>query len=238
MSKSRTQRTTQRTALDPLTNRFLERFRGLGLANATGSPENELLRQAGGISGDLAGSLGVAQERGLTGIEGFLDPFLQDVVGASQADFARQREGAISRAADVATGAGAFGGSRSAVLEALGVGDVNQQEAGTLARLRSAGFSDAANRLFGERQLAAQLGLSGLSGLTGIGSFLEQARQQRLAGLGGAIGPFQGTIENTERLRNSPFAGIGGGLLTGLGAGLGGFPLALAGGAGLLSSFA
>ena len=73
----------------------------------------------------------------------FFNPFESQVVQGVQQDFDRQRALTQQGAAQEATAAGAFGGSRSAVLEAEGLRGVNQLEGQQLAQLRAGGFQSA-----------------------------------------------------------------------------------------------
>ncbi len=205
--------TTQQSQIDPQTQAFLDQFRQQALQQAQGGP-NQFLQQAGQGFGGLTNNLGFAQQQGLQGIEQFFNPFQQEVIGGVQADFDRQRQQAQTSAQQQATRAGAFGGSREAVLNAELQGGVNRNEASTLANIRQQGFGNAANQLFAQRGLAAQLGLGGLQGLAGVGGQQGQQQFQNLLGLQQAIGPFGQTQTQTEPFFNNPFAGALGGAAT------------------------
>lgn len=87
--------------------------------------------------------------------QAFFSPFESQVVGGIQANADRQRDQALSRAAQEATGAGAFGGSRSAMLQSQALRDVNQDEASQVANVRNQGFQNAmqqALQAFGTEQ--------------------------------------------------------------------------------------
>lgn len=79
-------------------------------------------------------------------ISQFLSPFEDEVVSSVQANADRQRELALTRAAQEATAQGAFGGSRSGILQAETLRNVNQDEAAQIADLRNTGFQNAANQ--------------------------------------------------------------------------------------------
>lgn len=197
---------------DRATLQFQQRAREAAAraAGDTGAaPQNvqDFLRLSQGLTGGLA----AGQERGLLGVENFFNPFESQVISGVQTDFDRQRALAQQRAADVATRAGAFGGNRAAVLEALNTEAVNRNEASTLAGIRSSGFSDAVSRLLGERQRLGQLGLTGLQGLLQGQGFLDQRQRAALDQfLAAGRGFGSTTTTDTNQTR-------GNGLLGGLG---------------------
>ena len=73
----------------------------------------------------------------------FMDPYLDDVVQRAQDDIALQGRGQQKLASDAAVRQGAFGGSRSAVLQGQIGKNTLEQQARTGERLRSAGFTQA-----------------------------------------------------------------------------------------------
>lgn len=106
----------------------------------------------------------------------FFSPFENQVVGGIQANADRQREQAMNRAAQEATGSGAFGGSRSAMLQSQALRDVNQDEAAQVANVRNSGFQNA---------MQQALGAFGTEQATGLGAAQAamQGRLQDRAGL-------------------------------------------------------
>ena len=209
-------RTTQTSGIDPRTQAFMDQFRQFALQQAQAGP-NQFLDQAGQGFGGLTQNLGFAQQQGLEGIDQFFNPFQDQVIGGLQTDFDRQRQQAQTSAQQQATRAGAFGGSRSAVLQAELQGGVNRNEASTLANVRQGGFNQAAQNLFGQRRFSADLGLAGLRGLAGVGQAQGMERFRQLQGLQGAIGPFGRTSTFTEPFFSNPFAGALGGATTAAG---------------------
>ena len=185
----------------------------------------------------------------------FQNPFEQQVIGGLQSDFDRQRALASTRANQAATQSGAFGGSRGAVLSALGQRDVNQQEAQTLANVRAGGYQQALQGAMGLRGEGLQ-GLQNLMGglqygqgvdlqrgqsLLQGGELMRQIgqqqaqepywRQQQLAQLANlGIGPLGFT--QTSGGGTNPFLGALGG--AGAGAAFGPVGAAIGGGLGLL----
>jgi len=73
----------------------------------------------------------------------FYDPFVEDVIRATESDIQRQADVERGRIGGAAVQAGAFGGSRQAVAEQELQRNAAQQMADTSARLRSAAFTGA-----------------------------------------------------------------------------------------------
>jgi hypothetical protein len=141
-----------------------------------------------------------------TDIARYQDPYTEQVLEPALADIQRRQEMEQQRAQDRAIRAGAFGGSRSALIESEATRPFAEEAAQTIAGLRSAGFGQAlsmAERDAARRQQAAinqanlelrarqqQAGLLGgelgeqyrtlglLSGIGGQQQALEQARLQ------------------------------------------------------------
>lgn len=203
---------TQTTTLDPRQQAYLQQIRAL-LLGAQGMSGPEEYGQAGQAYAGLLPGLGLAGEMGLGGVDQYFDPYQGDVIQGLQNDFDRQRQLAIRRAADTAVGSGAFGGSRSAVLEAQGTRDVNDLEASTIGRFRSAGFQQAVMNLMAERARVGQLGLAGAGGLAAIGQARSADELQRLQLLGLGLGGGS-TTTITNPLYSNPFAGALGGAAT------------------------
>ena len=222
MSKSApdlTNTSTQKTTLDPNSQRFLDAFREKSLGN---------FEQSGGIppglegfaarSNQLSGNpLDFAMQTGLTGINQFLNPELENVIGGVRGDFDRQREFASTRAGQIAESENAFGGSRSAILEAQGLSDVNRAETSTISGLRSQAFNNARGALFSERNRLGGLGQSGLNNQFRLGQFMNQRQQQALQGLVPGLGVGGSTVQTTNVTpqSRSPFAGALGGATAG-----------------------
>ena len=82
-------------------------------------------------------------------IGAYQNPYTQQVIDTTLADLDRSRQMAIGRDQDRAIGAGAFGGSRSGVLEAETNRAFAEQAARTAAGLRQGGF-DRATSLAGQ----------------------------------------------------------------------------------------
>ena len=130
---------------------------------------------------------------GEQGLQSYQNPFEQQVVDQTLADFGRARDIITSDAQDRAIKAGAFGGSRSAILESEATRPLIDQTARTISNLRSRGFDRATQLAEGDLdrmnrqdifrrgviqdQLADQFRTLGLLGNQG----LQQQRLQQLA---------------------------------------------------------
>lgn len=157
-------------------------------ANQSQTPTSGPLADAGAYAKTLAGGIPFGMERGLGGIDAYQDPYQNQVVAATQGDFAHQRDLAGTAADAEATRAGAFGGSRAAVLKAGLLGDVNRNEASTLADLRSTGFNQSAARLQADRDRALAAGQAGAQGLLGYGQYLDTRGANALGGIQSGLG--------------------------------------------------
>jgi hypothetical protein len=128
--------------------------------------------QAADVYSTIAGE-GLSPER----IQTYMSPYTQNVIDASMRDLARQRDITLNEMGAAATRAGAFGGSRQGVAEAETQRAFAETAADTAARLREAGYSQAAGLAqadLAQRMAAAQGGM----GAAGAGL------QQQVAGLG------------------------------------------------------
>lgn len=136
---------------------------------ATYQPQMVAGQQAArGAVRDLSG--GVGSEF----MQSYMNPYLQDVVDYSLADIERARQSAIMQGGAQAVKAGAFGGSRQGVAEAL-TNEAAIREAGrTAAGLRSQGFEFAA----GMGQTDAARALQAQAANQGVDMSLEQANAQ------------------------------------------------------------
>jgi hypothetical protein len=135
----------------------------------------------------------------------FMNPYQREVIDGAHADFDRQREFAMDQGASAATSAGAFGGSRSGILQASLVDGVNRNEASTIAGIRSAGYGQAnqlamamdqaqrAGLLAPMQALQLGLGVPGQSQTTpgsGFGGWVQGAAGLGLAAGGMGFNPF------------------------------------------------
>jgi chorismate mutase len=152
---------------------------------------------------------------GLTGedIQQYMDPYQQAVIDIEKAQAQQDALQTAQAIAAKSVGAGAFGGSRQAILESQAASDLAkrlsdiqtrgsqaayQQALQTAAQQQQVGLGQAAQQRAREQQLGA--GLAGLAGarqqlgVGGYGSMAEQLRQAGagFGGLGGQYGQLAG----------------------------------------------
>lgn len=218
------------TSLDPKTQQYVSGMRGM----------------AGQYAGDIAKGNYFAGptdafKTGMGGLmnlpeyaQQFMNPFESQVIGGVQSDFDRQRAGAMTGAAQAATQAGAFGGSRSGVLQAQALNDVNRNETSALAGLRMSGYNNAMN-----------LGMGNAQALMGAGEVERQvqnqmlqnplfARNQAMQMMNLGMGPFGTTQTSRSAGGNNWMSGAAGGAMAG--SAFGPWGAAIGGGIGLLGS--
>ena len=116
-------------------------------------------------------------------IGAYQSPYQQQVIEQSMADIQRQADIARGQAQSRAIGAGAFGGSRSALLETESQRPYIEQQARTAAGLRQAGFEQA--------QRAAESDIARQQQMAMFAPELELRARQQQAGLLGGVGAEQ-----------------------------------------------
>ena len=138
----------------------------------------------------LQSAQGVAQYQpgqfSAQGLQQYMDPYQQQVEQGALAAIERQRQLATNQVGQQARAAGAFGGSRQAVQEALTNAEAARIAGETSAGIRSQGFRTAADLMAQDQarqQAAAQLRLAG-AGQIGA---LAGAGQQALVSEAGAL---------------------------------------------------
>ena len=116
-----------------------------------------------------------------TDIARYQDPYTEQVLEPALADIQRRQDIAQQQAQSRAIRAGAFGGSRSALIESEATRPFAEEAAQTIAGLRSAGFGQALNMAEADaaRRQQAALGQADLE---------LRARQQQAGLLGGELG--------------------------------------------------
>lgn len=206
MSKGGQQTTEVTNALDPATQAFIDQFRqqaggtlGTGALGQGLEAFNALPGQNAGLASAFGAGQGLLDFLPQAGagldISEFFDPFQADVISGVQSDFDRQRGLADVQARGAATAAGAFGGSREAILRSEAARNIGDRESQVLANVRSQGFRDATGSAFRNRGFGANLGLQGLSQVfqSGqLGKILEQARAAGITNIPGLLaGLFQ-----------------------------------------------
>jgi len=118
-----------------------------------------------------------------TAYQGFMNPFVDEVINRGQQDIERQRKMAINQNSAQAMGQGAFDGSRSALVDAMTNAEYDRNSQNFAANQRLAGFNQAQN--LAQRDMTARQ--QGASNLQSLGSTMfgqgtqGLAQQQQLA---------------------------------------------------------
>ena len=156
--------------------------------------------QIGPVAGPTAAQIGqvsTPQFQGLLSqdIGAYQSPFQQQVIDTAMQDIQRQADIARGGAQERAIRAGAFGGSRSALLESESQRPYVEQMARTAAGLRQAGFEQA--------QAAAQADLARQQQLGIFGAGQEQQRALQQAQLGQQAGIFGAELGQQRRMQQA-----------------------------------
>ena len=166
--------------------------------------------QIGSVVGPTAAQIGqvsTPQFQGLLSqdIGAYQSPFQQQVIETAMQDIQRQADIARGGAQERAIRAGAFGGSRSALLESESQRPYVEQMARTAASLRQAGFEQA------QRAAQADLARQQQLGIFGAGQeqqrALQQAQLQQQAGLTGFEAQQQRAIQQAQLEQQAGLAG-------------------------------
>jgi hypothetical protein len=132
-----------------------------GLAGAAGLGSLGLAGQAAG-----AGQQFAQQAQDPRAMQGYMSPYMQNVVDYQKTQALRDYNIAKPMRARQAVGAGAFGGNRQAIMEAEAERSLGSQLQGIAATGSQKAFEDAQR----QQQFGAQLGLQGIqAGLQGMG---------------------------------------------------------------------
>jgi hypothetical protein len=142
---------------------YLQQLQGIGAPRTAGI--DPLSQQAFGLYQKLATSG--------PNISQFYDPYQGQVIAGANRDIADARTSALNAAADTATREGAFGGSRSGLMGATALGNVNRAGLSTLAGLRSSGFAQALQAA----QAQQGFGLQAAQALQGAGDYSRSVTQ-------------------------------------------------------------
>lgn len=183
-------------------------------------------------------------------VQGYMDPYQQQVIDATRAQMDDQRARAMMESKQMATGQNAYGGSRHGVMDAMLMRDSAKDENSLIAQLLSQGYGQAAGLAAQAGQLGANLGMGAGQQALGAygmqGSFADQLRQlqqQRLdepfraleiaRGVGASL-PTGNT--SSIPMQSSPLMGAAGGAMAG--GSMFGLPGAIGGGlVGLFGGF-
>ncbi len=150
MGKDQTQTTTQTQGLDPASQRFLNESRrqaGAGANVALNNPSDFFLGADPRSVSDI--------------IQPFMDPFQNQVIDATRAEFDVLRDRAVGGAGGTnqqAQTAGAFGGSRHGVAEGLRLSELDRAQTSQISGLLSQNFQQAVSNgiPFNDRQRALE----------------------------------------------------------------------------------
>jgi len=119
---------------------------------------------------DVDPETGQAVERRVGGYKDFYDPFVEQVIDATEQDIQRQATQQRAEQAARAVGSGAFGGSRAEIAEQEIQRAADDRKARTGAQLRSAAFSGAQQQAASAFENAQKRGQTGAQLFQGLGT--------------------------------------------------------------------
>lgn len=207
-----TNQSTNTTAPDP--NAYQAYLNILNQANSVGSTPYQAYtgeqtapinaQQQAGISGinananfatpyiqsAAATAANASQPLSASAINQYLNPYTQQVVNATQAQFANQNAQQLQSVRGNATAQGALGGDREAVAEAETTNQQNLAQNPVIAGLYSSGYQNAVNTAQGQQQI-------GLQGASTIGNLGVAGQNAALTGAQAQFGA--GTAEQTTQ---------------------------------------
>lgn len=158
----------------------------------------DLYGSYGGFGSDMFGRgsdlLDRGSRTGLTGLDEYMNPYIMAQLDPMRAMFGDMRADKYMQAGQEATGAGAYGGSRHAMLARGRLADVDQMQAQYEGGVWNQGARDAAGWMLGERGRAGQMGLSMMD------RYMRALQAQQ--GAAGGIAGMGDYLRNIEQLRN------------------------------------
>ena len=165
--------------------------------------------QISAIQGPQAANIsavGTPQFRSLldADISAYQSPFQTQVIDLAMQDIQRQSDLAQQQAQDRAIRAGAFGGSRSALIESEATRPFAEQAARTAAGLRQAGFEQAQQAALADIARQQQLGIFGAE--QEQQRALQQARMQQEAGIVGSQQEQQRALQQAQLAQQAGLA--------------------------------
>lgn len=177
-----------------------------GAANPQNTAQPSVYNQSSqAYNAALGGTGAIAAGQG-PNIGQFFNPFTQAVTGQTMADLERQRQMQQNTIGTQASQAGAFGGSRHGVAEALTNEAFARQGANTFANLNQQGFNTALGAA--QQQQQTQLGALGqLGNLSQQGFNYGQAIGQQQATQGAQQQMLQQALIDAARSQYSGFTG-------------------------------
>jgi len=135
---------------------------------------NSALEAAKGVSGTQAGQF--SQQ----GLQQYMNPYQQQVETGALSAIERQRQLAQNQIGSQAVSAGAFGGSRQGIQEALSNAEAMRIAGETSAGIRSQGFNTAAALMAQDQARALQAAQLRLAGAGQVGALAGAGQQYRL----------------------------------------------------------
>jgi hypothetical protein len=154
-----------------------QQMQGIGNINANAGFAQPYIAQAGQYAQEAAAPISAAQ------IQQYESPYTQDVVNATQAQFANTNAQQQSQVQGNAAAQGALGGDRTAVAAALTAGQQQAQEAPVIAGLENQGYQTGLSTALQEQQNLGQAAYSmGNLGVAGQNAALTGANAQVGAG--------------------------------------------------------
>lgn len=195
---------------------------GYGAAQAGSTGYNPALGRSTGYNAAQAGAAGynaalvsgsptvtaqnvTAGQIAGTNLDPYFNPYESQVVGQTLSDIERSRQMQANEAARQAQAAGAFGGSRSAILESESNRNFAEQAARSAAQLRQAGFTNAQQLAQQDIQSRMQADLANqganLQAGTTTANLAQQAALSNQAALNQA-GQFGAQASNVAALQN------------------------------------
>ena len=177
---------SRQAGFDPLQTQAFQQAETMAPSSAMGTSAQ--LAGTAGLGALQAGAAFNPYQTGqFTGqtAQSYMNPYMQNVVDIQKREAQRQADIAGTQRAGQATRAGAFGGSRQAIMEAEAGRNLAQQMGDIQAQGQQAAFQDAASRFAQEQQLREQsrqygagLGMQGFqTALTGAGQLANIGQQ-------------------------------------------------------------
>lgn len=152
-SSKTTQSSTTPTAYETLPDYAQQLFESLVSQGQNLATDTSLFTEAGltdeqqsALSTLVKGLSPTSAQDFQSSLSTFYDPYEEQVVQNVIKDIQRTGAGQLSDIGSLASGAGAFGGQRQALLEAETLKNIQQQAGQAASELRSAGFQSAADR--------------------------------------------------------------------------------------------
>lgn len=168
-------------------------YNSLGAGNSQRAAAEQIFNQVAGSNAPTVNA------KSLTDVDlsKYMNPEIENVVNAAASDADRARVQALMGNADKAVAAGAFGGSRSAIVDAVTNAESIKDLSSLTAKLRSDAFNNAVSSATGDlnRDLAGQQSnatnwlaqmqqrLGAGQGLAGLGNDISSQRDKDVAGL-------------------------------------------------------